>query len=66
MNDDPHLRAGLNVYRGRIAHPAVATALGEPYWDPQRLKQPARSARKEAGAKREPAGPARPKGGSQG
>jgi alanine dehydrogenase len=37
LADDPHLRAGLNVYRGRIAHPAVAAALGEPYWDPQGL-----------------------------
>jgi alanine dehydrogenase len=26
--DDPHLRNGLNVYRGRIVHPAVAEALG--------------------------------------
>ena len=25
---DPHLRHGLNVYRGRITHPAVAQALG--------------------------------------
>jgi alanine dehydrogenase len=27
---DPQLRAGLNVHGGRIAHPAVAEALGEP------------------------------------
>jgi alanine dehydrogenase len=27
---DPHLRNGLNVYGGRIAHPAVAEALGLP------------------------------------
>ncbi|WP_210529394.1 alanine dehydrogenase [Rubellimicrobium arenae] len=27
---DPHLRAGLNVHAGRIAHPAVAEALGLP------------------------------------
>jgi alanine dehydrogenase len=26
--DDPHLRSGLNVHRGRIVHPAVAEALG--------------------------------------
>ena len=26
--DDSHLRAGLNVHRGRITHPAVAEALG--------------------------------------
>ncbi|GIX29638.1 MAG: alanine dehydrogenase [Porticoccaceae bacterium] len=30
LEQDPHLRAGLNVYRGRIVHPAVAAALGEP------------------------------------
>jgi alanine dehydrogenase len=28
MTDDPHLLDGLNVYKGRIAHPAVAAALG--------------------------------------
>jgi alanine dehydrogenase len=28
MADDPHLRAGLNVYKGRITHPAVAADLG--------------------------------------
>jgi alanine dehydrogenase len=28
MADDPHLRDGLNVQRGRIMHPAVAAALG--------------------------------------
>jgi alanine dehydrogenase len=28
LRDDPHLRAGLNVHRGRIVHPAVAEALG--------------------------------------
>jgi alanine dehydrogenase len=31
MADDPHLRAGLNVYDGKITHPAVAAALGLPY-----------------------------------
>lgn len=31
LRDDPHLRAGLNVHRGRITHPAVATALGYEY-----------------------------------
>ncbi|MFO1190034.1 MAG: alanine dehydrogenase [Alphaproteobacteria bacterium] len=30
MADDPHLRAGLNVHRGAITHPAVAEALGRP------------------------------------
>jgi alanine dehydrogenase len=28
LRDDPHLRAGLNVYQGKITHPAVAEALG--------------------------------------
>jgi alanine dehydrogenase len=37
LTDDPHLLDGLNVYRGRISHPAVAAALGEPYADPRRL-----------------------------
>jgi alanine dehydrogenase len=31
MADDPHLRAGLNVYDGKITHPAVAAALRLPY-----------------------------------
>ncbi len=33
--DDPHLRAGLNVFRGRLTHPAVAEALGEPLLPPE-------------------------------
>ncbi|HVG46596.1 MAG TPA: alanine dehydrogenase [Rubellimicrobium sp.] len=32
---DPHLRAGLNVHAGRIAHPAVAEALGLPLLQPE-------------------------------
>lgn len=28
LRDDPHLRNGLNVHRGKITHPAVAQALG--------------------------------------
>ncbi|MGD9830992.1 MAG: alanine dehydrogenase, partial [Hyphomicrobiaceae bacterium] len=28
MRDDPHLRAGLNVHKGRVTHAAVAAALG--------------------------------------
>jgi alanine dehydrogenase len=28
LDEDPHLRAGLNVHRGRIVHPAVAESLG--------------------------------------
>ena len=31
LAEDSHLRAGLNVHRGRIAHPAVARDLGLPY-----------------------------------
>jgi alanine dehydrogenase len=30
LAEDPHLRAGLNVWGGRIAHPAVARDLGLP------------------------------------
>jgi alanine dehydrogenase len=37
MRADPHLLNGLNVYQGRIAHPAVAAALSLPYTDPHRL-----------------------------
>lgn len=29
--DDPHLRAGLNVYRGRLTHKSVADSLGLPF-----------------------------------
>lgn len=28
LKDDPHLRNGLNVCEGQVAHPAVADALG--------------------------------------
>ncbi|MDP1558092.1 MAG: alanine dehydrogenase [Nitrosomonas sp.] len=31
LMDDLHLRNGLNIYRGRLTHAAVAQALGEPY-----------------------------------
>jgi alanine dehydrogenase len=31
--DDPYLRSGLNVHRGRIVHPAVAQALGHAHTD---------------------------------
>ena len=37
MLGDPHLLAGLNVYRGRIMHPAVAAALGVEPADPRQL-----------------------------
>jgi len=32
MLHDPHLRAGLNVYKGRVTQAAVAKALGYTYW----------------------------------
>ena len=31
MGDDPNLRTGLNIWEGKITHPAVAEALGQPY-----------------------------------
>ena len=31
---DPHLRAGLNIHRGRVTHRAVAEALGVSFADP--------------------------------
>jgi alanine dehydrogenase len=31
LQEDPALAAGVNIYRGRVAHPAVAEALGLPY-----------------------------------
>jgi len=31
LSDDPHLAAGLNVYKGSITHAAVAGALGYPH-----------------------------------
>lgn len=37
MTDDPHLLNGLNVYRGRIVHPAVAHALGMTAGDASKL-----------------------------
>jgi alanine dehydrogenase len=37
LTDDPHLLDGLNVYKGRIAHPAVAAALGVKPADARRL-----------------------------
>jgi alanine dehydrogenase len=32
---NPHLKAGLNVHRGAITHPAVAESLGLPYVEPE-------------------------------
>ncbi len=37
LADDPHLRNGLNVARGKITHPQVATALGAPYFPPEEM-----------------------------
>jgi alanine dehydrogenase len=37
MLDDRHLRAGLNVHRGAITHPAVAEALGLAYTAPEEV-----------------------------
>jgi alanine dehydrogenase len=37
LTDDPHLLDGLNVYKGRISHPAVAAALGVQRADPSKL-----------------------------
>ena len=35
LQDDPHLRAGLNVHKGEITCEGVAQALGYEYRDPQ-------------------------------
>jgi alanine dehydrogenase len=32
---DPHLKAGLNVHRGKITHAAVAASLGLPFTPPE-------------------------------
>jgi alanine dehydrogenase len=37
LTEDPHLLNGLNVYRGKITHPAVAGALGMQYADPRKM-----------------------------
>jgi alanine dehydrogenase len=34
LTRDPHLAKGLNVLNGKLAHPAVAHALGKPSIDP--------------------------------
>jgi alanine dehydrogenase len=36
LQDDPHLRRGLNVHRGQLTHPAVAQSLGLP-WVPAEI-----------------------------
>ncbi len=35
LGDDPHLRDGLNICRGRVTHPAVARALDLPLTPPE-------------------------------
>jgi alanine dehydrogenase len=40
--DNPHLRAGLNVHRGAVTHPAVAESLGLRFTDPLTLLAPGR------------------------
>ncbi|KAA1175561.1 alanine dehydrogenase [Marinobacter salinexigens] len=37
MRDDPHLRAGLNVYRGKVTYREVADATGYAFTDPESL-----------------------------
>jgi alanine dehydrogenase len=35
--DDPHLRNGLNIFRGLITHPAVARDLSLPFTPPEQV-----------------------------
>jgi len=35
LADDPHLRNGLNVARGKVTHPEVAAAVNAPYFPPE-------------------------------
>jgi len=37
LAEDPHLRNGLNVARGKVTHPEVAAALSEPYFPPEEM-----------------------------
>ena len=37
LQDDPHLKAGLNLHAGRVAHPAVARDLALPYHAAEQL-----------------------------
>ncbi|MSP44220.1 MAG: alanine dehydrogenase [Alphaproteobacteria bacterium] len=39
LRRDPHLRAGLNVHAGKIAHPAVAAAVNAPYVPAEEILQ---------------------------
>jgi alanine dehydrogenase len=34
LSDDPHFKAGLNVCKGQLTHPAVAEDLRLPYAEP--------------------------------
>jgi alanine dehydrogenase len=43
MTDDPHLREGLNIHAGRVAHPAVARAFGLRHTDATELVQDAKA-----------------------
>jgi len=36
LEEDPHLRAGLNVHAGRVTHRAVASSLGLEFTDPEK------------------------------
>jgi alanine dehydrogenase len=36
LSENPHLRAGLNVHKGQITHPAVAQSLGYSFVTPER------------------------------
>jgi alanine dehydrogenase len=37
LREDAHLRNGLNICRGRIAHPAVARDLELPFTAPEKM-----------------------------
>src|SRR5436853_4577086 len=37
LADDPHLRNGLNVARGKVTHPEVAAAVSAPYFPPEEV-----------------------------
>jgi alanine dehydrogenase len=37
LADDPHLRNGLNVARGKVTHPEVAAAVDAPYVPPEEM-----------------------------
>ncbi len=37
LAEDPHLRNGLNVARGKVTHPEVAAAVNAPYFPPEEV-----------------------------